>query len=246
VSGSGWTAQYYDAVEYYFWGPDKLNAVRRAGAPTTAEAVVGRLKRLEEPLNHLLTLFLDLVPNSYRRELSERCAGLDVGNVSAVADRAIPRVFGGLNVAQPDVLISGERGLLAVEVKLGSPSDIRQVLKYALLLSRLSNGRDCGLSYLTQRPFERHWRDLASPDAVREAALAQLPETERLGQMRLTQDCRDDIERALHGMRLTSWRFSDLDHLLTDWLERPKDGVGAETVQRLCEGMRDELRTRGL
>ncbi|WP_426037994.1 hypothetical protein [Brevundimonas sp. DC300-4] len=163
-----------------------------------------------------------------------------------MADRSTSGVFGGLNAAQPDVLISGSDGLLAIEVKLGSSSDLRQVLKYALLLSSLAEGRRCGLTYLTQRPFERHWRGLATPDEVRAAALAHLQGLDRLGQMSLTQSHKDDIERTLLNMRLTSWRFSDLDSLLADWSQAPIDSAGAETLHRLCLGLRRELEARGL
>ncbi len=80
--------------------------------------VLDRLKRLEEPLNHLVTLFLDLTPHQLRRELALQCAGLDLGTTSKVADRSALAVFDGLNVTQADVLVSGPSGLLAVEVKL--------------------------------------------------------------------------------------------------------------------------------
>lgn len=246
MSGLGWTAQYYDAVEYYFWGPDKLNAIRKPGGSVRVDVVLERLKRLEEPLNHLLTLFLDLAPNAFRRELVHRCAGLTLGESSEIADRSSHGVFEGLNVAQPDVLVSGDRGLLAIEVKLGSPSDLKQILKYALLLSKLSGGRPYALTYLTQRPFDRHWRNLSTTDDVSAAAMEHLGTLTKLGQLPLTCELRDELTQALRLMRLTSWRFSDLEELLSEWSQRSGEGAGGETLRRLCEGMSRELRARGL
>lgn len=246
MSGLGWTTQYYDAVEYYFWGPDKLNAIRKPGGSVGVDVVLERLRRLEEPLNHILTLFFDLAPNAFRRELVQRCAGLDLGGYSEIADRSTHGMFNGLNVAQPDVLVSGDRGLVAIEVKLGSPSDLNQILKYALLLSKSSSGRPFGLTYLTQRPFQRHWRGLSTPTEVSAAAAEHLASLDKLGQLRLTQDLRDEIAQALRVMRLTTWRFSDLNDLLSEWANRLGEGPGDETLRRLCDGVSRELRARGL
>ena len=246
MSEPGWTAQYYDAVEYYFWGPDKLNSVRKPGGSVHVDVVLDRLKRLEEPLNHLVTLFLDLAPHQLRRELAEKCAGLDLGTASKVADRSALAVFDGLNVTQADVLVSGPSGLLAIEVKLASQSRLTQVLKYALLVSRLSAGRPAALTYLTHRPFGRHWKNLQSPEEVKAAALSHLQEIERLGQLPLTDHLRSEIDHALSGLRLTSWQFSDFAAFLTDWCARPINGPGDETLHGLCAGMLRELDARGL
>jgi hypothetical protein len=241
-----WTTQYYDAVEYYFWGPDKLNARRKAGQEGSAVLVLNRLKRIEEPLNHLLTLFLDLSPDALRRELALSSGGLDIGAGSSVGVRSTSSLFGTTNVVQPDALISGPAGIIALEVKLGSKSNFNQVLKYALLLSRLSHDRPFALCYLTQNPFRWHWDSCDTPEVVKAAASSHLEGLERIGGLRIDDAVRAEISDALAKLQLTAWGFAELGQLLEHWLERPIQTHGDETLHKLCGGMLIELQVRGL
>lgn len=242
----GWTTHYYDAVEYYFWGPDKLNARWDPRLKPGLDPVMNRLKRLEEPLNHCLTLFLDLAPISLLNDLAGRAAGIRLGAGVEVGDRSIHGVFDGRNVVQPDVLITGSEGVLAVEVKLGSRSGAEQVLKYALLLSRVAGSRPYALTYLTEKPFPWHWRDCASPADVKSAALARLSELERLGELPLDQTVRAEISAAVESLELRGWSFPALAACLDDWTSQCGEGPGDQTLRGLCAGMADELRVRGL
>ena len=174
------------------------------------------------------------------------CADLDLGARSHVGDRQAHAAVGGGNVVQPDILISGDDGLLAIEVKLGSPSKLTQVLKYALLLSRLADGRPTALTYLTHRPFEHHFPGRLTPTGVRAAALEHLSSVPKLGLLALDDQLRAEIAGSLDRMTITAWRFEDLDRLLSRWVARIVMSDADETLHRLCQGLTDELRARQL
>ena len=245
TAAKGWTRHYYDAVEYYYWGPDKLEC-KRVSQPVLAgaEAVIGRLRRLEEPLNHILSLFFDLAPPALVKRLLADVSGIDVAADVRLSDRGVHAAFPGLNVVQPDFLFECSNAIVSVELKLGAKSGFDQVLKYAVLHQALrQEGRDqsTALIYLTEKPFDRCWPSILTPEQVLSGCLERLATAPALGQLVLTDALRQSVGDELGQMRLAAMGLSDLKAVISEWR------VDADiTLGRLCDGVIGELEARGI
>ena len=72
-----WNAEYWDLMTNLYWTPDKIGCRRivelcdtcRKKRPArhlrSPDNVIGRLRRLEEPLNDILNLFLRIAPSRF-------------------------------------------------------------------------------------------------------------------------------------------------------------------------------------
>jgi len=177
----GWNEVYYDQIEYFAWSPDVLASGRRvSGRYRTAPESMRRLRRLENPFNHLFSMFFRLAPSDFLRSLLE-AAGVRSDRIGKT--RSLGReAYLEPNYAQHDLLFKGPNAAIAAELKIGAKSSIDQMLKYATILHvnapRQSARRI--LLYFGPNDFAALWpRRGETVESVKSQAIAQANELDK-------------------------------------------------------------------
>lgn len=184
-----WQAKYWDVIEQLYWTPKYLGlqAIPKSEWGDDAQTItlprarltngaalytrVGtartngeRLRALEEPLNHIFEITFGIAADAMIGALFHSALGIvDQGPFERIGREARTRYgWGSLNVTQQDALFVSPASMLAVEIKLGSPTSPEQVMKYLclLLMEELHSGprAELGLLYITPNDPEEVWR----------------------------------------------------------------------------------------
>lgn len=254
-----WCEDYYDAVAHYYWDPGLLDHFSHSylarhykrpdpegkGRPAR---VMQRVRRLEDPLNHILSMFFALAPDA----LISRLIQIATGEVSLGPFRSLGTSswaeLGLGESTQPDVSIHAADSFTNFEVKVpGGHSDIQQVVKYGLIAMRAHRCygvRRCRLIYLTPFELPRIFKpSFTSWEAVRAAAVVMAPQVRKQGFANLGDVEKAELLAAIQQLGLASLTFTEFDDALQTYLE---DEVRHEVESKLIVGLRAELRARNL
>lgn len=188
-----WVDKYWDSIDQLYWNPSLLGLapvpktelqigddtisipkakVRNGGSIYTRKGTAAenaeRMRRLEEPLNHIFDITFGTAPDAAIQKLFGSPLGFDDAGPFERLGREISTKYEGFansNTTQQDGFFVGKNSLIGVELKLGSKTWPGQALKYLALMvaeEKLSGWRDqIGLLYIT-------------PDQSGEATFSQL------------------------------------------------------------------------
>lgn len=173
-----WTEEYWDIQRRAFWGVRRYFARRKTPLCSDCEeakpdsskhsfkAFDARLRKEEVFLNDILNLLMQLAPQSlYCHIIQEQFdEPVKKGSFESLGGSFLEYFGVGGRNTQPDFFAVGENHTFAIELKLGSKSDLRQVLLYAALaaLEEQISGKkkDHFLLLLTPpRTFTRVWKE---------------------------------------------------------------------------------------
>jgi hypothetical protein len=176
-----WHLKYWDTIDQLYWSPDLLGLtsipkrewtvdgatvtipsshLQNGGSiytrKGTARENAERMRRLEEPLNHIFDITFGIAPSQTIRRLFFSPLNFDgdgpVERLGREVAARYPEMAGG-NVTQQDAFFVAHDALVGVELKLGSKTWPGQVLKYLALMlceERLTGTRShIGLLYVT-------------------------------------------------------------------------------------------------
>lgn len=247
-----WTEEYYDIVDFYFWSPDKLgHRSDKERKLKKADEVMGRLKRIEEPLNHILGIFFALAPSRFVHDLFATQCDVHCNDDLTLLGRDVHTTYGIADATQPDFAFDGPSSFLTIEAKFGAgKSSLEQLLKYALLHDMIAaRGRRSavGLLYLSDGPttslFPTGFQDWST---VKELAIAELPKVEKHAFKRLSDTSRQALIETLRELPIAHCSYRDLDALLARYeaAATSEDAGGVEA--KLYRGLRAELARRGV
>ena len=263
-----WNAEYWDLMTNLYWAPDKIGCrriidlcescqkKRPAKNLRSPDNVIGRLQRLEEPLNDIFNLFLRIAPGrfpctifgpAFTVPFDERFEFLG----QEIGDRY---GFGNANITQQDVFLVGDQTLLMIELKVAAHTDLLQVAKYALLaaLEERETGRrdQLLLLYLTpEKPFHKFWKEgFSNRGEMLEALRYYNPAlTEKKLLAKVFTDHHQTVADVMGRMEIGFMTYEGLANILT--IERDRldpTTMGDETLIRLIDGLLAELRARNL
>jgi hypothetical protein len=246
----GWNADYYDVVEHYFWAPGTLG--RRPMEDVRPLEIFRRLRRNEEPLNHVLLFFFRLAPRDVTQRIfqtwfgEERSAEFEIQN-SYQVNRTLSAGF-----TQPDLFFSHPDVSFMIEMKIQARSSADQVLKYVALShleSKHANRvKPMRLAYLGLGGIESTFPSQPKDRAQVIDRVAKLDRSAYRHRWSFLDD--EDwaaIDDRLHALELRFQTYGDLDGILAAY-ESSVDPLSpySETVERLLRGVRAELSSRGL
>lgn len=246
-----WTEEYYDIVDHYFWAPDRLghlsNPLRKLKKPAD---VMARLRRIEEPLNHILGIFFALAPSRFIQELYRECAGVEIDAPLRLLGRSVHSAYGIKDATQPDFAFEGPTSFVTLEAKVAGRSSIEQLLKYAMLHWRVAAVRqptNQALLYLSDTPLSSLFPGgFTGWEGAKARAVAELPNVRKQAFQTLDDAERLQIEAALQALTISHISYGELDALLARWESKAvasdADGVDA----KLFGGVRQELWRRKL
>ena len=252
-----WPEEYYDAGDFFFWSANKLGHVsqsqhaevtgaRYPGLPAYPD-VIRWLRKGEEPLNHILGVFFSLAPARLIERLFEVAVGeRHAGPFSLLGTQA----WNDLDLqgaTQPDFCFRAGDALLTIEGKVrGGKSRLEQVVKYGLLAARARERfgtRRAALVFLTPYQLDGIFpQKFASWEDVRREAIGHIPLMTPQAFATMDGAGRESLAEALRTLALGGLTYQQFDVLLAEQL-----GAAAPEVEgRLIEGVRQDLRQRGL
>lgn len=108
-----WTEAYYDAMEHYAWAPDRLgHRSDPQHVNGTPSEVLARLRRIEEPLNHIVGVFFSLAPPSLLQDLFVKFVGLPTSDDLSLMGRSVEQELNVCSLTQPDFAFSSPTAFL--------------------------------------------------------------------------------------------------------------------------------------
>lgn len=273
-----WVSKYWDTIDQLYWDPSLLglasvpksewqvedalisipkDRVRKGGSIYTRKGSTAenseRLRRLEEPLNHIFDITFGIAPDEAIQKLILHPLGFeDHGPFERLGREITSRYdgFANINTTQQDGFYVGPRSITGVELKLGSKTWPGQALKYLALMvaeEKLSGRRDqIGLLYIT--PHETsdatfHQLGASNNGKLAPSFLANMPQRQRnkvLSEM-LERD-QQHFEDALGRLCIKhiSWRtLCDACKLLAE--NQVSETAAGQTYRNLMAGFADAI-----
>lgn len=181
-----WVSKYWDTIDQLYWDPSLLGLasipkaewkrgefgiavpserVRNGGSIYTRKGTAvenaERMRRLEEPLNHIFDIAFGIAPDEAIQllflaplQISDPGPFLRLGREVAARYSG----FANSNTTQQDGFFVGPQSLVGVELKVGSKTWRGQALKYLALMvaeeKRSGERERLGLLYITPAPNE--------------------------------------------------------------------------------------------
>ena len=130
-----WTQTYYEAIQDYFWEP-ALFGRKPNGDPKPWSHWEERLRRLEVPLNHILSQFFALAPQDTVDAVLSGLARSPLKGFRLASEPSLGSELG-KSFTQPDFVFAGDSELVFLEMKIDTPSSMDQFAKYALSAERV-------------------------------------------------------------------------------------------------------------
>lgn len=246
-----WVADYYEALDFFFWEPQHLGRRRYAESAFQKHTEVqAHLREMEVTLNHLLKQFFSLAPTSFRNRFAEAALCRPVTGRFSMAGSDYDKEFHLGGTIQPDLLFTTADQTISVEMKLKAKSSVTQVLKYLLLSlateTHVKSKKDHQLIFIGPTKFVDLWKEkFRDADSLRLALAEKLDGFASKYQRRLTQTLPRflEISRSIEIAFLT---YEELDRLLEFEQRGLDESELAEVYAKLLEGLRTELTRRGL
>ena len=268
-----WHRKYWDTIDQLYWDPSLLGLasipksewviddqyisipktrVQRSGSvyarKGTAVENGERMRRLEEPLNHIFDIAFGIAASPIIESLLLRPFGWEDSGEFVSLGREIASRYDGFansNTTQQDGYFVSTRTLLGVELKIDSRTWSGQVLKYLALMvaeEKLSGRRDqLGLLFITpDSSHESVFRDggISEDGKLSQAFLQGVPDSKinrMIANMLSTDfDHFSDLSGRVSCAHISWMKFADTVFALA----AQQDGsVGGKTTERLLEGL---------
>ena len=248
-----WLDSYYEALEFFYWEPQHLGRKKHSSAEfDTAPKVRKHLRKMEVTLNQNLHQFFLLAPDSLRNELFGRLFGCALQGRLSLEGRDVDQKFKLQNSTQPDFLFTSEAQIVALEMKVGSKSNLTQVLKYVLLglavELQLGSEKEHFLGFLGSGNFVDQWKErFDSIESLRQALL-EADYVSFLANKPL--HLRDQAPRFAQIVKTLSFCFVTYEelagYLLGESPEPTDVSPSAQVYRKLIEGVTGELKLRRL
>lgn len=253
---NSWVDLYYDALEFYYWEPQHLGRKKPANpAFKDSKEVMDHLHRVEVPLNHLIKQFFSLAPISLRNRLFvlasfEPALTPSLSGEFAMAGRLIKGEYVSKFDAQPDFFFRADGKTVAIEMKINSTSNVRQVLMYTLLALAVeldSGGKmQHSLIYLGQGDFQALWGEHFFSVADLRRALEDHMHSFLTGRKECFREQAEQFFGIVKSLSIGFINYKDFARLLTAEEAHLDESIGSEVYQNLLNGMETELKDRGL
>lgn len=205
------------------------------------ERVKTHLRRMEVTLNHNISQFFFLAPDSHRNDLLAELFGHKFEGFFEMENRDVDKKFALANCMQPDLLFISKNSVVSIEMKVRSKCSVDQVLKYALL----------GLAVeIKEKQQKEHYLVLLGPgtlasqfrepfdsieslrDAICREELTSFLRNKPRGLRE--QERKERLQQIVHGMHVQFLNYAGLTSFLRSSVPPPTDqSAGAEVYRKL-------------
>ena len=249
---NNWTDLFYEAVEFFYWEPQHLGRRSYPGSMTIGK-VRTHLRKMEVTFNQNLAQFMVLAPEEAVNAMFGRAMGRQFTDKFVMDSRDVDRKYNLRNIVQPDLLFNSAKTTIALELKIGAKSDLRQVMRYALLGVAVEmherREKEHHLIFMGVGNFSKLWKaKYASIDDLKKA----LREADDRGFVKTwPAHFKPYYERYRHivdSMSIGYMSYGDLAKFLQDIRPRQSDGAssGDEVYRKLVDGLLYEMGIRRL
>jgi hypothetical protein len=243
-----------DIIEHLFRAPDHVESApapagtlpRRVSNWWEARRRTQQARRQQAPLDKLLGVFVALAPPPLVSEIIETATGWPCMGPFRLMSESAWRRLGQDAPRRPDVVFVSSDAVFILEMKArGAKAGQEQVARDALLVQQICaalSPRRCAVVHLGRAGPG----DVASLDQavdIRRAAIRRLPHMRLAGIEGLDANGRVILSDTISAFELAAMSFTELDHVLGGYASA---AAPAATEGRLIDGLRRELRFRGL
>ena len=250
---ASWLDSYYEALQFFYWEPQHLGRKKHEKAEfNTASKVLKHLARIEVTLNHNISQFFLLAPNSLRGELFGELFGRPFEHAFTMHGRGVDTTFELVNSMQPDFMFTSSAELVSIEMKVGAKSSISQVLKYALLglavELRAKAPRRHYLGFLGAGTFRDQWQEKFESTALLRTAVLTADASTFLSRQPMRFRAHEERFKAILGeLALSFISYEQFAAFLLRAMPSESDGSkGAEVYRKVLSGLLKVLRDREL
>ena len=165
-------------MSFYFYEPNHIG--KRAYPKDSRHkysnelAMRQHISNMEVSLNHLFSILLSISPNRLTRLITQKSLGLAVQDkyfLDQVDVTRINKIMG--DATQPDVVMTGQKSRVMIEMKTGTKTSLNQYYKYLLFtyfMDKETKPQTSYLIYLAKDSLERTWREkFTSQEAIKHA-----------------------------------------------------------------------------
>lgn len=260
-----WLDSYYEALEFFYWEPHHIRPKTKAAAEfekltklakrsSKVAWVKKHLRDMEVTLNHNLSQFFRLAPNSLPNDLFADVFKHKFDQTLALEDRDVDAKYELRNSTQPDLLFISESSVVSIEMKIKSKSSLEQILKYALLGLAIENQDRKS----KERYLKKHYLLLLGPGTFSAQFRARFETIDKLRDATIREDLASFLEnkpsslrdqQRLEGirseMRIQFLGYAGLISFLRSKLPDVTDeSPAAEVYRKLIQGLCDEIEIR--
>ncbi len=249
--GNEWTSEYYDAIEFYYWEPQRLGKTKNSRYKNKND-VLAHLQNIEVPLNHILNFFFRLVPANFTKSFVNTTCNVNITETLSLMGRNEITEF--CRLVQPDLLFSSRNTDFSIELKINAQSSKEQVYKYALLhwleQQQSKNKKQSFLLYIGKRNFQNLWSEkYSTTEELLEATLRM--DIDKLMRKANNQENIeidwDGVEKVLENSIISYCTYGEFGAFLTTYRKQiPVDQEYSETLLKLIDGLYYELKKRKL
>lgn len=261
VNPNAWPELMYNAMEFLFWEPQYVEGTRKAAKAAGKSSIVAfqkEVRKIEDPLNRLLNLFLRLAPSPMIRSC---LAVFDVDITSEGLEGLQLRNRPDAGFTQPDIEMESERARVFIEVKVSKQRNLKreQVQKYVLLHAHrdMSTGRRKPyLFFLSGRGFAKQWSPAGESSSI--AAMGVTPFlnsqvtpdqfTKKLEKYRAQTEMMAAYRNVQEEVTYGTATWQEFGDVLEKEMKKRIDigGELGEIVENLTGGFLSDLQNRGL
>lgn len=276
-----WNKRYWDIIEQIYWQPSysgmksipKELILKENGRISIPEENLSKsgsiyarhrnytdfelyMNQQEEILNHLFDITFSIASDDVIRKTFFAPLGLDDTSPCESWGREVAIRYGwgrNANVTQHDGYFVSDRSVVAVELKLGSPSSPEQIMKYAAMMAweELTAGpkENLGLLFILPKPaISNHWPKCGLTGPKIDGSFVSTEWKKGLNRPieRLIVENKDVVVNVLDRMILKAITWEELWNSITiirSALDVSKSGD--KTLDRLLSGFLAQLSVHG-
>lgn len=153
---STWNDEYYEIIDFYFWEPQHIGRRKNEKSKYKNTADVKKhILKMEVSLNHQINLFFRLVPSDFISKLVKNYFNKPVSDNYIFHGQNEWEKYIPAEETQPDLILSGKKSNIAIELKISAKSNMEQLAKYLLLhqLNKMNSEEEKKLYLLYISPF---------------------------------------------------------------------------------------------
>jgi len=249
---NNWTNIYNEIMSFYFYEPNHIG--KRAypkespHAYSKEPAMLQHIANMEVSLNHMLSILLSISPNSLTRLITKKAFGATLDDnyfFDQVNVAKVNKIMG--DATQPDIVMTGKKNRVMIEMKIGSKTNLDQYYKYLLFtyfMDKESKLDSNYLIYLAKGTMAHAWKEKFNNQAEikRSFEVYVMPEKSKKGRID-TASISSDLLSISKDMKIGFLSYQDLFDILE---KEVANNMNNEILVNLYRGFSQELMKRHL
>ena len=276
---TSWTSKYWDMIGQLYWAPQYIGMksisqrhwqikdeyvlipremVNRDGPLYCRDKKIDLfyeyMRRQEESFNHIFDFAFATLTGDVTAEIFSGVCAVPADESYLSLGQEMRKRFGWTqheNVTAPDGLFTGEKSILAVELKFNAKTSLDQLAKYLMIMlseeEYLAQEKDLHLLYIFNAPPERTLLPQLGIESLEDLSVDIL-----IGQVKnkrtrsYLEERHEKAQRALERLSIQAVHWQDFTMRLELFCAALSDSRGERTIRNIIEGLIKEIKAHPL